>query len=188
MYVRLGKRILDVVLAGTALAAGAVLLLVVAVAIKTEDRGPVFYRQQRVGRGERMFVILKFRSMPTSAPSMPSAELSGPRVTRVGRVIRRLNVDELPQLLQIVQGHMSIVGPRPALLSQEELIRLRRQNGAFVVRPGLTGLAQVRAYDGMPDAEKAAYDGEYASSLSFARDMTIIARTVLYLLRPPPTY
>lgn len=188
MYDRIGKRAIDVTLGLLALLLLLPVLIVVAAAIKIEDRGPILFRQLRVGRDELLFVILKFRSMPTSTESLPSASLAAPKVTRVGRVIRRLNVDELPQLFLILTGTMSLVGPRPALESQHELIRARKTNGAFRVRPGLTGLAQVHSYDAMPDDVKAAYDAEYAAAVTFRQDVSIILRTFLYLLRPPPTY
>ena len=116
-------------------------------------------------------------------PAADSLEL-----TRIGRFIRRTNFDELPQLLNILKGDMSVVGPRPAIKSQSELIALRQANGALACRPGLTGLAQVSSYDGMTDVQKAVFDGEYARSVSLAVDLRIIVRTVTYLLKPPPRY
>ena len=111
-----------------------------------------------------------------------------PRVTRVGRLIRRTNVDELPQLVNILRGDMSIVGPRPPITSQSDLIELRRANGALNCRPGLTGWAQINAFDGMSVVRKAELDGDYAARISLRRDIVIILRTFGYLLKPPPKY
>jgi O-antigen biosynthesis protein WbqP len=132
--------------------------------------------------------VLKFRSMPVSTPNMPSALVGQIKITRVGKVIRRTNLDELPQLINILRGQMSVVGPRPPLPSQQELCQIRQSNGALACKPGLTGLAQVNAYDGMPEKEKARWDGIYAASLSFISDMTIIFRTFRYLSKRPPVY
>ena len=103
-------------------------------------------------------------------------------------MIRRTNLDELPQLFNILKGDMSIVGPRPPIPSQQELTELRKANGAIACRPGLTGLAQVSSFDGMTVPQKAAFDGEYAKRISFVGDITIILRTFVYLLKPPPVY
>jgi O-antigen biosynthesis protein WbqP len=177
-----------VLLAASAVLALSPLLLVIALAVWLEDRGPALFRQARIGRDGHAFTLLKFRSMPVGTAHLPSTSATSLRVTRVGSVIRRLNFDELPQLLNILLGEMSIVGPRPALASQTELLELRRANGAVSLRPGLTGLAQIRAYDGMPVAEKAAADAEYARRASLSLDVAIILRTVGYLFRRPPVY
>jgi O-antigen biosynthesis protein WbqP len=182
------KRVLDVVLSGGGLALASPVVLVIAVAIRLDDGGPVFFRQVRVGRHERPFTIWKFRSMRRHAPSIASADASDGYVTSVGRVLRRTNLDELPQLFNIVRGDMSFVGPRAPLPTQETLIRLRREGGAMALRPGLTGLAQINAYDGMDEASKAAFDLEYAGRVSLGLDLIVIARTVGYLRKPPPKY
>ena len=188
MYQRAVKRIFDVAAASAALVALSPLLAVVAASIRLEDGGPVFFRQVRVGERGRPFRIYKFRSMPVNSRDLPSAAAATLRVTRVGRFIRRTNIDELPQLLNVLRGEMSIVGPRPALSTQEELCARRAALGADACRPGLTGLAQVNSYDGMPEAEKARWDGEYAGAISAAGDLRIILRTFGYLARRPPVY
>jgi O-antigen biosynthesis protein WbqP len=126
--------------------------------------------------------------MPVNTGDIPSAAARSVRITRVGRVIRRTNADELPQLVNILRGDMSVVGPRPALPAQRELVALRSANGALACTPGLTGLAQVNAYDGMSIEAKATWDGRYADRIRFFRDVAIILRTVRYLMAPPPTY
>lgn len=188
MYDRFLKRAIDFVIAAVALVALAPVLLVVCVAIRVEDGGRAIFRQQRVGREGRLFWLLKFRSMPPDTGDLPSDAARHVRITRVGRVIRRTNVDELPQLVNILRGEMSLVGPRPALPTQTELIEYRRAAGALHCRPGLTGLAQINAYDGMPVSVKAEWDSRYAERVTFAGDAGIVLRTVRYLLRPPPTY
>ncbi|MBI3790817.1 MAG: sugar transferase [Gemmatimonadetes bacterium] len=183
-----GKRVLDVAIALASLVVLSPVLAVVALLIKREDGGRVIFRQRRIGRGQRPFELLKFRSMRENVGDVPSTQAGGLPVTRIGSVIRRTNLDELPQLVNILRGDMSVVGPRPALASQTELIALRASNGAFDVRPGLTGLAQVSAYDGMPATEKARCDATYAQAITLLGDLTIIWRTFGYLRRPPPVY
>lgn len=187
-YPRFGKRLMDLVLSVAGLVLLSPVLALVAVAIYLEDGRPICFRQQRVGRDAQPFPIWKFRSMRRDAPVLPSADSSDSAVTTVGRVIRRTNVDELPQLFNILRGHMSLVGPRAALPSQEKLIRLREESGALRLRPGLTGLAQVSAYDGMDEATKAAFDADYSRELSLRVDLIVMARTVGYLRKPPPKY
>lgn len=187
-YRSFGKRALDIILAAVALAALSPVLAAVAAAIKVEDCGPVLFRQERVGRNGRRFTFLKFRSMPVDSETVESAAADTLQITRVGALIRRSSVDELPQLVNIVRGDMSIVGPRPPIPTQIDLIHLRRANGAISLRPGLTGLAQINSYDGMSADEKAHWDGVYAKSVSFASDLAIIVKTVAYLAKPPPTY
>jgi O-antigen biosynthesis protein WbqP len=126
--------------------------------------------------------------MHTDSPLVASAEASEAGVTRVGRTLRRTNLDELPQLINILRGEMSIVGPRAALPSQVGLLRLREEGGAMLLRPGLTGLAQVNAYDGMDEPCKAAFDIDYARRASLRLDLLVIARTFGYLRKPPPKY
>jgi O-antigen biosynthesis protein WbqP len=188
MYRNGVKRALDI---GLSLVGGLILLpllLLLAIAIKLVDPGPVIFRQQRVGAGGRPFHFYKFRSMPVNTGDIPSDRLGEIRLTWIGRLIRRTNLDELPQLWNILRGDMSLVGPRPPIPSQAALIALRRENGALALRPGLTGWAQINSYDGMSIAAKAALDGDYARALSPLKDIAIILRTFLYLLRPPPKY
>jgi O-antigen biosynthesis protein WbqP len=188
LYRRVGKRLLDFVLAGTAFVALSPLYAVAAAAIWLEDqRTPLFF-QDRVGRNGRVFRLVKFRSMPVGVPSLPSEAAGQLVVTRVGRVIRRTNIDELPQLWCVLRGDMSLVGPRPALPSQTELVGLRRERGVDALAPGLTGLAQVNSFDGMSVAEKAEWDAKYLARVTLFEDMRIMLATVVYLMRRPPVY
>ncbi|WP_314035710.1 sugar transferase [Dietzia sp. CH92] len=187
-YARTWKRVTDITLASVTLAVISPVSGIIAAAIWLEDRGPAIFRQKRVGAAGKEFTILKFRSMEIGTPSRPSDSAAEFAITRTGRLIRRLNLDELPQLVNVLRGEMSIVGPRPALKTQTEVITARQANGALSLKPGLTGLAQINSYDGMSPVEKARFDGEYASRVSFRLDCEIILRTFGYLLKPPPTY
>jgi len=188
LYRRGGKRLLDAVLAGTALVLLSPLLALTAAAIWLDDRHDPLFRQERVGRNGRLFRLVKFRSMPVGTPSVSSDAAALLTVTRVGRVIRRSNIDELPQLWNVLRGDMSLVGPRPALASQSELVRMRRDRGVEALAPGLTGLAQVNSYDGMPGEQKASWDALYLGRVGFLEDVRIMLATVGYLLRRPPVY
>lgn len=188
MYKRYIKRILDIILSTIALVILSPLLFVTCVLIRIEDGGPAIFKQMRIGRDSRLFKLFKFRSMPVNVGDVPSSQAQRLRITRVGNIIRRANIDELPQLLNIIKGDMSIVGPRPALPSQTELLAIRVKNGACNCRPGLTGLAQINSYDGMSEIEKASFDQKYASCITFTGDFIIILKTFFYLLKRPPVY
>ena len=187
-YARFVKRPLDAALAAVLLVVLAPLFVVVALAVRLLDPGPAIFRQTRVGRDGNPFRISKFRSMPLGTGDIPSDRLGAIELKPIGRFLRRTNLDELPQLWHIFVGDMSFVGPRPAIPLQTELLALREQNGSAALRPGLTGLAQVNGYDGMPVPEKAGYDGRYAARISLAMDLAILLRTFGYLRRPPPKY
>jgi O-antigen biosynthesis protein WbqP len=188
MYEHVFKRCIDSIAAAGTLILLSPLLFAIAIAIVTEDRGPALFRQRRVGRNGREFTLLKFRSMPVCTPDVPSTGARALTVTRVGRLIRRTNLDELPQLLNVLKGEMSLIGPRPALLSQEALLALRSETLVLRARPGLTGLAQIKAYDGMPESEKVHWDARYVARITFLGDVRIVFATFAYLLRPPPVY
>lgn len=188
MYERYGKRLFDILFAAAALILLAPLLAATAIAILVCDGAPVIFRQQRMGANGKAFTIGKFRSYPQDTPELSSADAIALKPTRLGRILRRTNIDELPQLWNILRGDMSVVGPRPGLLSQTVQQSVREQNGAARLRPGLTGLAQIRGRSGMPEAEKAAHDGEYARGVTLATDVRIIVGTALFVLRPPPVY
>ncbi len=182
------KRIFDILSASAALVGLSPVFILTALAIKLEDGGPVFFRQDRCGKNGQIFRIWKFRSMPVNSENVPSAQAADLKITRVGRFIRRTNIDELPQLFNILIGDMSVVGPRPCLPTQRVLLGFRKKNGAIACKPGLTGLAQIRSYDGMPENEKAEWDGRYSTSISFLGDMKIILGTLRYLMKRPPVY
>ena len=186
MYRKFGKRFMDIVLSAIALIPLLPVFLILATAIRIDDPGPVFFRQKRVGIHKSHFSILKFRTMKMDSPkNVPTHMLENPEqyITRVGRVLRKYSLDELPQIMQIFTGKMSIVGPRPALWNQYDLIEARDQYGANDVRPGLTGWAQINGRDELPIAVKAKLDGEYVEKMSFAFDIKCMIGTVLPVLK-----
>ena len=187
-YARAGKRLADTVFAITCLVLLLPLMIFIAIGIKLFDPGSIFFRQERVGRHGRLFKFYKFRSMPVGTKNLPSDQVGSLRLTWIGKLLRRTNLDELPQLYNILLGDMSLVGPRPPIPNQFELLELRRANGSIACRPGLTGLAQIRAYDHMPVSEKADLDSQYAARITLGGDLRIILSTFIYLLRPPPLY
>lgn len=165
MYEHVVKRFLDIILSGIALIVLAIPMLVIAVVIKIDDPGPAMFTQKRIGRDMTLFDLHKYRSMKTSTPhDIPTHLLEDPEqyITKTGRWLRKSSVDELPQLLDILQGFMSFVGPRPALWNQDDLVAEREKYGVNVIRPGLTGWAQINGRDELEIADKARLDGEYA--------------------------
>lgn len=186
MYQKYGKRLLDILLSGCGIVVLSPVYLILALAIKIDDPGPVFFRQKRVGIHKTYFNILKFRTMKMETPrDVPTHLLENPEqyITRVGRVLRKTSLDELPQILQIFTGKMSIIGPRPALWNQYDLIAERDKYGANDVRPGLTGWAQINGRDELPIDVKARFDGEYVEKLSFSFDCKCFFGTIFSVLR-----
>jgi len=186
MYRKFGKRLVDLVLSGIALIPLSVVYLILAIAIKIDDPGPVFFRQKRVGLKKSHFNIMKFRTMKMETPrDMPTHLLKNPEqyITRVGGFLRKYSLDELPQILQIFTGKMSIVGPRPALWNQFDLIEERDKYGANDVRPGLTGWAQINGRDELPIDVKARFDGEYVEKMSFLFDCKCFFGTIVSVLK-----
>ena len=186
MYQKYGKRLLDILLSGCGIVVLSPVYLILALAIKIDDPGPVFFRQKRVGIHKTYFNILKFRTMKMETPrDVPTHLLENPEqyITRVGKVLRKTSLDELPQIFQIFTGKMSIIGPRPALWNQYDLIAERDKYGANDVRPGLTGWAQNNGRDELPIDVKARFDGEYVEKLSFSFDCKCFFGTIFSVLR-----
>ena len=186
MYNKVFKRLIDIILSGLGIIVLAPVYLIIAIAIKIDDPGPVFFRQKRVGIHKTHFNILKFRTMKMETPKdTPTHLLENPEqyITRVGRVLRKTSLDELPQILQIFTGEMSIIGPRPALWNQFDLIAERDKYGANDVRPGLTGWAQINGRDELPIDVKARFDGEYVDKLSFLFDCKCFFGTIVSVLK-----
>lgn len=186
MYNNFLKRALDIVLSFIGIVFAAIPMLIVAVIIKLDSPGPVFFRQKRVGKDKKYFTIIKFRSMPITAPhDMPTHQLENPESMLSGfqRFERRMSIDELPQLFNILIGDMSIIGPRPALWNQEDLIAERDKYGANGVRPGLTGLAQISGRDEIAIPVKARLDGEYIEKMNFGFDCKCFFGTVAAVLK-----
>ena len=180
------KRLLAVVLSLCGMICLSWLFLILAVAIKLDSPGPVFFKQKRVGIGKKHFYILKFRTMRIDTPhDMPTHLLHDPDqyITRMGHFLRKTSLDELPQLWNIFVGDMAVIGPRPALYNQYDLIAARDAVHANDIRPGLTGLAQINGRDELPIDVKARYDGEYAADITFLNDAKIFLHSITYVFQ-----
>ena len=186
MYQSFLKRALDLLLSGIGLLLAGVPMLIVAAVIKAEDPGPAVFRQKRVGIHKTYFTLYKFRSMKMSTPhDVPTHQLENPEqyLLKSGKFIRKYSIDELPQLLNIFRGDMSIIGPRPALWNQDDLIAERDRYGANDVKPGLTGWAQINGRDELEIPVKAKLDGDYAEKISFLFDCRCFFGTFFKVLR-----
>ena len=184
MYERIIKRVLDVAISAVSLVVLSPLFVLIAIAIKVDSKGPVIFKQKRYGRSKVLFDICKFRTMRTDAPKdVPTNDLRGAKnfITPLGRFLRKTSLDELPQLWNILKGDMSLIGPRPALWNQYDLMELRDKYGASDIRPGLSGWAQVNGRDYLSrDLEKKARrDAEYAHNISFAFDLKCFLLTIV---------
>ena len=185
MYIHI-KRITDFVFAFIALVLLSPLFLVLALWIKMDSKGPVFFKQKRIGINRSFFKIYKFRTMLSETPSdMPTHLLDNPDafITRSGRFLRKTSLDELPQLINILKGEMAIIGPRPALWNQEDLADERDKYNANDVLPGLTGWAQINGRDELPIKAKAQLDGEYIQNMSFWFDIKCFFGTILSIIK-----
>ncbi|MBJ6361978.1 sugar transferase [Paenibacillus sp. GCM10012307] len=180
------KRIIDFFLSFVALVVLSPIFIILSILIKLDSKGPVLFRQKRVGKNKKHFYILKFRTMRTDTPSdMPTHLLQNPDVfiTKLGRFLRKSSLDELPQIVNILKGEMSIVGPRPALWNQYDLIAERDKYRANDIRPGLTGWAQINGRDEIPIEIKARFDGEYVGKMNFLFDINILFKTISNVLK-----
>lgn len=196
MYKHVIKRLFDLVLSIIGIVLLVLPMLIIAIAIKIDDPGPILFKQKRVGKKKNgkitYFMIWKFRSMKMSTPhDTPTHLLENPDqyITRVGRFIRKTSLDELPQIYQVFTGKLSAIGPRPALWSQEDLIAEREKYGANDIKPGITGWAQINGRDELEIAEKAKLDGEYAAALNagkgkgFVMDVKCFFGTIVSVLK-----
>lgn len=186
MYINFFKRAIDIILSFIGIVVLAIPMLIVAIIIKLDSPGPVFFKQKRVGKNKKYFTIIKFRSMPVTAPhDMPTHKLENSKqmLSKFQRFERKMSLDELPQLFNILKGDMSIIGPRPALWNQEDLITERDKYGANGVRPGLTGLAQISGRDELEIEVKAKLDGEYIEKMSFLFDCKCFFGTITAVLK-----
>ncbi|AVA23574.1 sugar transferase [Rhizobium sp. CB3171] len=181
----IAKRLFDFLAALGAAVVFSIPILIVAIAVRLTSRGPVLYWSDRVGRENRIFRMPKFRSMRTDTPAVATHLLKDANayLTPIGSFLRKSSLDELPQLWCILKGEMSIVGPRPALFNQHDLIALRTERGVDALPPGLTGWAQVNGRDELPIPQKVALDEDYLRRRSFLFDLKIIVLTVLKVLR-----
>ena len=179
------KRIFDIFMSLTALVFFAIPLLIVAVLVKLTSRGPALYWSDRIGKNNAIFKMPKFRTMRIDTPAVATHLLGDPDqfLTPIGNFLRKSSLDELPQLFSILKGDMSIVGPRPALFNQDDLVSLRTEKGVHVMTPGLTGWAQVNGRDELPIPVKVDFDVYYLLNRSFILDVKIICRTIYNVVK-----
>lgn len=185
MYKCILKRLIDILLSLLGILVLAIPMLIVAIIIKVDDPGPALFKQKRVGIHKTYFQLYKFRSMKLNTPDIPTHLLENPEqyLIGIGALIRKLSIDELPQLFNILKGDMSIIGPRPALWNQDDLIAERDKYGANDVKPGLTGWAQINGRDELEIPVKAKLDGEYVERLSFLFDCKCFFGTIKSVLK-----
>lgn len=179
------KRIGDLIIASLAIVLLLPLLVITYVLTKLESPGPALFRQKRYGKDKKIFTVYKFRSMHTTAPlnvSTNDFHDAHAYITRVGRIIRKLSIDELPQLINVIQGNMSLVGPRPVVLTETRLIDERDKHGANAVKPGITGWAQVNGRDELDDITKAELDGYYVDNFGLKMDIRCVLKTIWVIL------
>lgn len=180
------KRIIDLFLAILLLISAFLPMLLIAIAIKLCDRGPIFFKQERVGKNDKLFMCYKFRTMRIDAPRKLSTKEfkdANKYITSVGRFLRRSSLDELPQLFNVLIGNMSIVGPRPLIAEEKEIHRMRRKYGVYEALPGITGLAQICGRDKLSDIRKAECDAIYAENISFTVDVKILLATLMRVIK-----
>jgi O-antigen biosynthesis protein WbqP len=180
------KRIIDFILSIISILIIWPIFLLIAILIKLDSKGPVLFKQKRSGKNKTHFFILKFRTMRTDTPNeTPTHLLRDPDVfiTKIGKFLRKTSLDELPQIINILKGEMSIIGPRPALWNQYDLIAERDKYGANDIHPGLTGWAQINGRDELPLEIKAKLDGEYIKMMSFTFDFKVFLKTILSVLK-----
>lgn len=186
MYQNSIKRVVDFILALMGIIILSPILLILCIAIKIDSRGPIIFKQKRVGLNKTHFNILKFRTMKVDTPKeMPTHLLENPDffITQVGKLLRKTSLDELPQLFNILKGDMAVIGPRPALWNQYDLIEERDKYQANDIRPGLTGLAQISGRDELAIPVKAKIDGNYAQNISFMMDLKCFISTIVAVFK-----
>ena len=188
MYKKLGKRLLDIVFSTILIVLLLPFLSLIAVLLKLFDQGPLIFIQERVGVDGVAFKLFKLRSMPLSTGDISSDKVNKISLNPIQKFIRRTNIDEIPQLFNILKGQMSFIGPRPALINQTELNELRKKLGIDRFKPGLSGLAQIKSFTGMSVSEKVEMDEMYCSDIKFSKDLYIFFMTFIYILKPPPVY
>ncbi|OUP70831.1 lipid carrier--UDP-N-acetylgalactosaminyltransferase [Erysipelatoclostridium sp. An173] len=186
MYKKVIKRVIDFVLSLCGLIVLSPIFIILCIWIKLDSKGPILFKQRRIGINKKHFSIYKFRTMYIDTPKdMPTHMLSNPDqfITKAGKFLRKTSLDELPQIINIIKGEMSIIGPRPALWNQDDLIAERDKYHANDVRPGLTGWAQINGRDELEIPVKARLDGEYVKRISFLFDVKCFFGTIISVLK-----
>ena len=181
----ISKRTMDIVSSLVGLILLSPLFLLVAILIKLDSKGPIIFKQIRIGKNSKPFYIYKFRSMKIDAPNLSTEEFinASDFTTKVGKFIRKTSIDELPQLVNILKGDMSIVGPRPVIEREVRLLEIRKECNVDSILPGITGLAQINGRDNIDDYEKVKYDFEYLSKRNLVLDIKIIINTILKVIK-----
>ena len=179
------KRYTDFIISLIAIVILLPVMLVIAICIKSTSKGPVIFKQKRAGINSKEFYIYKFRTMKNNSPVLSTEEFvdSSSYVTKIGNVLRKTSLDEIPQFFNVIRGQLSLVGPRPIMLEEEELINLRKEKGIDCIKPGITGFAQINGRDNISVEEKVRYDKEYASHASIGLDFKILFMTVLKVIK-----
>lgn len=186
MYEHFVKRLLDKIISSIGIVFLALPISIIAIMIKFDSPGPVFFKQKRIGINKKYFFIYKFRTMRIDTPKdTPTHLMKDPEkyITKIGKFLRKTSLDELPQIYNILTGDMSIIGPRPALWNQDDLVAQRDKYGANSIKPGLTGLAQISGRDELEITEKARLDGEYVKNMSFLFDCKCFFKTIFSILK-----
>lgn len=179
------KRIIDIIMSVLGIIVLSPIFIITAILIKLESKGPIIFKQKRAGKNSEAFYIYKFRSMRIDAPNKSTNDFKDADafITKIGKIIRKTSIDELPQLFNILKGDMSVVGPRPVILKEKDLIQLRKDCNVDSLVPGITGWAQINGRDTIGDAEKVKYDYEYLKEKSFKLDVKIIVMTILKVVK-----
>ena len=185
MYERFTKRVIDLTMSFVLLIILSLLLVIIALLVRVTSKGPILFKQFRFGENSKKFLLYKFRTMEVDTPELANSEFNNINdyITPLGRYLRKSSLDELPQLWNIFKGQMSFIGPRPLADSDMRVIKLREKNGANLIKPGISGWAQVNGRNNITDDEKARYDGAYADNITFMCDLKILLLTVVNVLR-----
>lgn len=185
MYERFFKRTVDIVVATLLLIVFIIPIVIIGVIIKLSDSGTLFFVQKRYGRADKQFSLIKFRTMRMGSPIVANSEFRDMDnyVTPLGKFLRETSLDEIPQIFNVIRGEMSFIGPRPLADTDYEVVKLRSKNGANNVRPGITGLAQVKGRNKLSNFEKSQFDGKYANNISLWLDVKIVFLTIFKVLK-----
>lgn len=185
MYERFFKRTVDIVVATLLLIVFIIPIVIIGVIIKLSDSGTLFFVQKRYGRADKQFSLMKFRTMRMGSPIVANSEFRDmdSYVTPLGKFLRETSLDEIPQIFNVIRGEMSFIGPRPLADTDYEVVKLRSKNGANNVRPGITGLAQVKGRNKLSNFEKSQFDGQYANNISLWLDVKIVFLTIFKVLK-----
>lgn len=185
MYERFFKRTVDIVVATLLLIVFIIPIVIIGVIIKLSDSGTLFFVQKRYGRADKQFSLMKFRTMRMGSPIVANSEFRDMDnyVTPLGKFLRETSLDEIPQIFNVIRGEMSFIGPRPLADTDYEVVKLRSKNGANNVRPGITGLAQVKGRNKLSNFEKSQFDGKYANNISLWLDVKIVFLTIFKVLK-----